>query len=51
MYKKQLTEAHRFIDKLRLEIRATHENSLVLRDSVYILKNIVTDSTSDHIPF
>jgi hypothetical protein len=51
MYKKQLTEAHRCIDKLRLELRATHGNSLALRDSVYILENIVTDSTSDHIPF
>ncbi len=51
MYKKQFTEAHRCIDKLKLELRATNENSLALRDSVYTLENIVTDSTSDHIPF
>ena len=51
MYKKQLTEAQKCIDKLRHELRAIHENNLALRDSVYTLENIVTDSTSDHTPF
>jgi hypothetical protein len=35
MYKKQLNEAHECIENLRLELKATHENNLALRESVY----------------